>query len=228
MFAREFFHLIGHRSRARLVTGSTHVIGRRPLIDRKSTDSSFAFVVHKILSTGTAVIVGFSSLLVPNAVRAGSTPAPVTANALSAPENLVELRLDALKHVVRKGERILVRVTALNRSSEIIGVMQLVPWEVVDLHVLSDGHAIIPSRIGSGIRNRGAISAVLRPGQSWIFQTYVDPGSYYPIEAWGYWQVPPGRYTIFATPHFGITIRSARRSAQIKSWSNGVIVTVEP
>jgi hypothetical protein len=164
--------------------------------------------------------ITFSALTIAQAVSTAPLGTP--------PENLVELRLDALKPVVRKSEPILVRVSALNHSSEVIGVIQYVPWEVVDIHVLSDGHAIIPSRIGSGIRNRGAITAMLRPGQSWIFEAYSDPGSYYPLSSWGYWEVPPGRYTIFATPHFGIHIRSSRRWGPVKSWSNGVIVTVEP
>ncbi len=162
------------------------------------------------------------------AINPSPSESPMS-DARAAPENLVELRLDASKPVVREGQGIQVRVIAVNHSSETIGVAQITPWEAVRLHVLSNGREIIPSRIGSGIRNRGGnlVPGVMNPGQTWVFRTFVDPSPYYPISAWGFWQVPPGRHTIFATPA-AAPMRVNKRWTGLKTWSNGIMVTVEP
>jgi hypothetical protein len=120
-------------------------------------------------------------------MEARSTP---LGQGLTASQDLLSLRLDVSKHVFAKGEPISIQVSAVNRSSQIVRVAKVTPWEAVKLVIVQDGQAVAPAGSGSGIRNRTPSSAELQPGESWIYVAYPDAAPYNAIGNWqlGLWE----------------------------------------
>jgi hypothetical protein len=176
-------------------------------------------MVKGLLALGITLFVGASA-----AVPLQSSP-PQTNTFWNDP---AVLRLEALKPVFKGGEPVLIKISALNRSSGVIDAAPVTPWEATYLVLIRNGHTLLTSGSPSGIRNRGIGSETLRPGESWIYQAWADQQPYTSVTNWGYWKVPPGNYIIVAVPEeTPIMVRGDKHWTSIHDPSDAVEFTVE-
>ena len=199
-------------------------ISRMPYVYQKRK------IMHKTLRIGSSTLV--VALVAWLSLIGGrvAASAPVDSRGLAASQDPVVLGLDVSKHVFYEGEPILIRITAVNRSSQAVAVLQNSPWEAAILVITEGGRTVIPSNGASGVRNRNPIFAPLQPGQNWIYQSYSDPQHYYALSNWGYNQLPPGHYTIVASPEItSVHVRSGRWTPIHKqNRSNTVEIEIRP
>lgn len=187
--------------------------------------------MHKSGRAGrVAVILGAITLLFSSNVQAAPTP-PLRPQGDNPPHDLVSLRLNASKHVYANGEPVLIQVSVINRSAQTVRVAKVTPWEAATLVVVREGQPVAPSGTGSGVRNRTPVNADLLPGQSWIYVAYPEAEPYNAISNWGYWKLPTGHYTIFATPALAPVKTTSSKHwtlASRQSRSNAIDIDIAP
>lgn len=164
------------------------------------------------------------------------TPHAVASSVIAAPQSLLELHLTASQTTYRVGDPVLVKLEVFNRSSDVIAVSDVVPWDAATLVLLRDGTVVAPSSSSvSGWHTRFPGQPKVQPGQSYAYRYWGSLGSgptafFYPITDWGYWQrLPAGHYTIIATPHMVVGMHSRQWfHADKHNASNAVQIDIVP
>jgi hypothetical protein len=129
-------------------------------------------------------------------------PSAANNNAAGRP---IALHLTASQSTYSEGQPILLKVEAVNESPDVVAVRQVAPWHAVTLTVMRDGAPIKPTGNVAPLDWRFGANAMLKPGQSYVYRWRTDSPTHTPVyfnalSYWGYPSLPPGHYTIVASP----------------------------